>query len=117
MNEEQFTLDALNQVRASRGASTIHQLPSGSRHDPSKCVVARALFDIDPTVLVYKEGIFTENETFAKIIARSFNYDTNSVQFSEEENLPRYFVPTPYKMCRFIDDFDTGLYPELVASK
>lgn len=115
MNEEQFTLERVNRLRNSAGYQPLSELPSGDQRTPGSCVVARALQDIDPTVMVFKEGIFTDNKEFAKIIAESFEYNYELVIWKHIASY-QYGVPVPVPMGSFIDNFDEGLYPELVLS-
>lgn len=115
MNEEQFTLERVNRLRRSAGYQPLDGLPSGDQRTPGNCVVARALHDIDPTVVVFSEGIFTDNKEFARIIANSFghNYELDIVM---NDTRYQFGVAVPLPMASFIENFDEGLYPELVLS-
>ena len=115
MNEEQFTLERLNRLRKSAGHQLLSTLPAGEQRTPGNCVIARALQDIDPTVVVFSEGIFTDNKEFARIIANSFghNYELDIVM---NDTRYQFGVAVPLPMASFIENFDEGLYPELVLS-
>jgi len=115
MNEEQFTLERVNRLRESAGYQPLSTLPSGEQRSPGNCVVARALHDIDPSVLIFSEGIFTDNRVFAKIIAKSFDYNYELTIWKHTTSY-QYGVPVPVPMSSFVNNFDEGLYPELVLS-
>ena len=115
MNDEQFTLERVNRLRKSAGHQPLSTLPSGDQRTPGNCVVARALHDIDPTVMVFSEGIFTDNKEFAKVIANSFGYNYELV-IAKNGASYQFGVPVPLPMASFIENFDEGLYPELVLS-
>lgn len=115
MNEEQFTLERVNRLRESAGHQPLSTLPSGEQRSPGNCVVARALHDIDPSVMIFSEGIFTDNRVFAKIIAKSFDYNYELTIWKHTTSY-QYGVPVPVPMSSFVNNFDEGLYPELVLS-
>jgi len=108
-------LDTINGIRLSLGAEALHKLPAGNRRSSTGCVVAKALSDIEPSINVYKEGIFSTNRQFSEALASRLNYKYDLITWKHPTDY-RFGVPTPLQMRSFIENFDEGLYPELELS-
>ena len=94
------------------GAEHLNSLPLGEKHSSSNCVVANALKDLDPSIKVHKEGIFTANRDICKVIADQLEYYHELIEWKLPANY-HYGVSTPSYIRIFIADFDDGKYPEL----
>lgn len=105
-------LQAVNDIRAVMGAEVLDELPAGERNNGHNCVLANALKDIDQSVLVYKEGIFSTNKQFSQVVANQLNYQHDLIIWKSSVDY-RYGVPTPLHIRAFIANFDDGHYPEL----
>jgi len=115
MTEDMLTLELVNMIRDLSGHEALSELPKGSVRDSSNCSVANALKDIEPEVLVYKEGIFSCNADFIRLVAKAFGYRHDLIIW-KQPGVYRYGVPAPMPMGYFIQDFDKGCYPELVSA-
>jgi hypothetical protein len=107
-----LVLDTINGIRLYFGAEALSKLPSGSRRSSTECVVAKALIDIEPSINVFKEGIFSTNRKFSEALASKLNYKYDIITWKHPAEY-RFGVPTPEAMRNFIENFDEGLYPEL----
>ena len=115
MTEDMLTLELVNMIRDLSEHQALNELPKGSIRDANNCSVANALKDIDPEVFVYKEGIFSKNISFIRLVAKAFGHKHGLIRW-EMPGVIRYGVPVPMPMGYFIDDFDKGCYPELVSA-
>lgn len=111
MNHSEI-LQAVNGIRNVMGAKSIDRLPTGQRNNGHNCVLANALKDLDPSIIVYKEGIFSTNKQFSQLVASQLNYQYDLIIWKNPFDY-RYGVPTPHYMRVFITNFDEGHYPEL----
>ena len=115
MREQQRTLAYVNRIRAACGSSELITLPAGTARSSSDCSIARALSGLSQTVLVFQEVIQVDDLAFARIIAEEFGFTTDSIGLDSDENNKLYCVPLPKVMSVFVENFDEGLYEELVA--
>lgn len=116
MREQQQTLKYVNRIRAACGSSKLDNLPAGNIRSSSDCVIARALHEINQSVLVFQEVIQVDDLTFAKIIAEEFGYTSACIGLDNHEEIKMYCVPLPKVMSAFVEQFDEELYPELVLA-
>lgn len=114
--EKKATLRYVNRIRAACGVTELDSLPSGTQRSSSDCVIARALCEASQGVLVFQEGIYSDDLAFAKIIAEEFGYLHDCIGLDSSDDIKKYVVPIPKIMSAFVENFDEGLYPELVTS-
>lgn len=112
--ETNATLGYVNRIRNVYGHNPLSKLPSGTIRSSTDCVIARALFEVEESVAVFQEVICTEDLTFAKIVAEEFGFTIDSIGFSREDGIRMYNVPLPKLMSTFVENFDEGLYLELI---
>ena len=114
--EQEATLRYVNRIRKSCGTNSLDNLPKGCQRSSSDCVIARALHELDDKVLVFQDGIYSDNLIFAKIVAENFGYTQDSIGLDVEDGVKRFVVPMPKILSSFVENFDDGAYPELVVS-
>ena len=113
LQEKARTLDYINRIRAACGSNQLDSLPEGTVRSSSDCSIARALNELSQTVLVFQDVIQVDDLEFARIIAEEFDLAQYKVD-SAQDNL--YNVPLPKIMQVFVENFDEGLYEDLVAA-
>ena len=117
MYEQEATLRYVNRIRKSCGTNTLDNLPKGSQRSSSDCVIARALHELDDNILVFQDGIYSEDLIFAKIVAANFGYTQDAVGLDTSDGVKRFVVPMPKILASFVENFDDGAYPELVFAE
>ena len=116
MREQQRTLTYVNRIRAACGSSQLDTLPAGTVRSSSDCAIARALSELSQTVLVFQEVIQVDDLAFAKIVAEEFGYTSAVIGLDCNEDIKLYCIPLPKVMSMFVENFDEGLYEELVLA-
>ena len=53
---------------------------------------------------------------FAKIVAEEFGYTSAVIGLDCNEDIKLYCIPLPKVMSMFVENFDEGLYEELVLA-
>lgn len=91
-------LDWVNEKRAERGLPTLAELPKGQRSISCNCPIALSLTPGNG------------------LIASTLPSGTNIYDDYDAVSPYRETINHPAEIKRFVNDFDAGLYPELVAA-
>jgi hypothetical protein len=93
-------LKQVNKARVALGLTMLQRLPKGHQGSLSLCPLAVAMgkkCTVDEGVLEFR------NEDYARKVAGAWHVSRNA-----------RVLDTPRNMARFVEDFDSGEYPELV---
>ena len=110
MSDADEVLSRINHIRAAYRLVPLGRLVAGQKGIARECVLSRSLRQRSGIVIsVTSVSIVVTSKAYAEVIAREFGVEVR-------ETAAVYQCDTPELFQDFIDDFDSGLYPELVAN-